>query len=92
LIRNKYAHLNYWQQGELLYTKDTAKLSEEDFNNADFIERCMIFKDFSYRDQGRSRIFISKSQSPEIAYKKLNFHNRIITCMWKINKLMEKYK
>ncbi len=88
---NKTEYFYFWRQGVLLNTRYIRKFSHEEYIKSNSIEKCMIFKHFSSRDEGRSRIFISKSKTPLQAYDKIKIHNRIVTCLWKINKLLKKH-
>ena len=81
--------LSVWQRGSLLDTRITKKFSKEEWQNSQYIENCMIFKNFSYFDKGKSRIFIMKLNTPEEVRKRINKHNKLI---FFINRLKQFYK
>ena len=64
-----------WQQGKLLLTNTTLRWSEEQKDKAEFLERCLAFVNFSPEDQGKSRIYIYRFESPKECSKAVKEHN-----------------
>lgn len=67
--------MSEYQQGRLLLTQNTKRWTQEQRHAADEQERCMVFKNFSASDEGRSRVFVCKCASPTEAaelVKRLN--------------------
>jgi len=74
-LRNQY--LTYqWQQGQLLSTPTTRRWSQEEKDRGSFQERCMSFVHFTILDQGKSRTFIHKYDTPELCKNAVDGHNR----------------
>ena len=84
-------HDLYWQQGRLFKTKNTKRWSQIDFESADRQEQCMVFKNFSFVDQGRSREFVKRYPNPKEAIKAIIKHNNRIDHLCELfTKLKEK--
>ena len=52
-------------------------MSKIEFDNADYIESCMVFKNFTSLDSGRSREFVAKFNHPDEAKDFIKNYNQI---------------
>jgi hypothetical protein len=54
-----------WQQGHLLTTSLTKRLSDDEFLAQDHEERCRLFRHFTQDDQGKGRQLVACFVKPE---------------------------
>ena len=69
---------NRWRIGKTLQTKATEHWSDDQIAQSDEIENKMVFKNFSYRDEGRSRELICVCQTKEQAELVAGTHNDLL--------------
>lgn len=66
-----------WSTGYLLLTRDTKKWTNEQKSEANEIEQHLIFKHFSSRDAGKSRVLIKKCETKHEARNTTARHNNL---------------
>ena len=64
-----------WQQGRLLLTDTTRRWSKEQRDEADDIERCTAFTNFTAADEGRGREYVFQFGSREECRAAVEWHN-----------------
>jgi len=67
---------SYLSVGITLITPTTKRWSKEEIAENNKREQCMIFKNFSRKDKGKSREFITRCQTPSEAKKTIDLHNK----------------
>lgn len=85
----------YWTEGRLLNTMQTIRWTDEQRQEADYEERCRAFRNFTWIDNGKSRIFIKRFDTPDTCTKAVMNHNLIINFVDRLCKALNiahKYK
>ena len=82
--------MKHWQQGCLLTTRTTMKWSKQQRIEANKRESCMVFKNFSFIDEGRSRIFVKPCKTSEEASTVVIKHNKFADRVNKLIKILRK--
>lgn len=78
--RRKQFRTEPWQQGQLLSTLSVQRyMSKEQRDEADEIEHCMAFAFFTPKDEGRSREFVYRFESPGDCKVAVIIHNHDLT-------------
>ena len=97
-MQNKSLDITRLQQGELLYTQDTAdrcKWSDDQIKAGHYVEQCMAFTNFTELNQGRSRTFIARFNSPIECKTFIDNYNGMIDKIYeqqkRINELEEQW-
>jgi len=66
-----------WSRGMLLDTPTTRRWDDREKADVDAIERRTIFRKFSTRDDGKSRVFIKRCDTINQAIDECRRHNEI---------------
>lgn len=87
---NKYQD-KFLSTGTTILTHVTEKFTEEQWEENEYQENCMVFYNFSVWDYGRSREFVCKFATPEEAKLFVKTHNDKILKNWadKIEKVIK---
>jgi hypothetical protein len=64
-----------WQQGALLITATTRRWSQEERDRTHQVEQCAAFAHFSGADEGRSRKFVYRYDTPQACAAAVAEHN-----------------
>jgi len=67
-----------WQQGRLLLTANTRRWSKEQRDEANDIERCTAFANFTASDKGRSRNYVFQFASRAECKAAVEWHNYLL--------------
>ena len=73
-MREKFKDVR-WQQGRLLSTAQTRRWRKEQRDEVEYIERCTAFANFTAVDEGRSRNYVFRFDSPEECLAAVEWHN-----------------
>ena len=87
---NKSLDLTRVQQGRLLLTKDTERLSDKQKEACDREEKLMMFSNFTEEDQGRSRKFIARFVEPNLCKEFVDNHNAMIDYIYELQAELRK--
>ena len=75
----------------LLDTPTTRRWDDREKADVDAIERRTIFRKFSTRDDGKSRVFIKRCDTINQAIDECRRHNEIVDKMYRLNRILMKY-
>ena len=67
-----------WTQGKLISTNVTKSWNDEEKKIGEYNENCRAFVNFSFKDQGRSRILIYVYSDPNECKNSITEHNKTI--------------
>jgi hypothetical protein len=76
ILENK--DMYYVQQGKFISKASDRKLDDKKLFQYNYEEEMRMFKDFDISDNGISRIFIAKFNSPEECADFVEMHNKLI--------------
>lgn len=82
-------------QGRLLDTKETKRLSDDQYVRCNYNEQCMMFRNFYSTDKGKSRKFLAQFNSPNECKKFVDDYNELIHTIIELkhnNIQLQKYK
>lgn len=84
--------MKHWSRGTPIMTRNISKLSDEERSKSRYLESCMIFKNFSFMDDGKSKILIKKFDTPEEAQKRILRHGKLCKTTYRLIKVLKKIK
>jgi hypothetical protein len=76
ILENK--DIYYVQQGKFISKASDRKLDDKKLFQYNYQEEMRMFKDFDISDNGISRIFIAKFNSPEECANFVDMHNKLV--------------
>lgn len=89
-MQNTSIDLTRVQQGRLLLTRDTERLSDRQREACDREEKLIMFSNFIEEDQGRSRNFIARFVEPNLCKDFVDNHNAMIDYIYSLQKELSK--